>query len=1254
MSAARLLAIRLQGFKSFAEPTVVEFGPGISAIVGPNGSGKSNLADALRWALGEQGRSLRIRKAEDVIFAGSERRAALGMADVTIVLDNADRLLPLDYAVVEVGRRLYRSGENDYLVNRTRVRLRDLVELLEAAHLADNAFLFIGQGMVDQALALRPEERRPLFEEAAGVRRHERRRRRAEDQLLEAEANLGRVADLIAELRPHARRLAAQAERLAAQASVVRELVAAILADGHRRWAAAAERLEEAARQRRAALADLDRAVAEGRAAEDRTAALRTAVEALAAGVDEAGRAHEAALAKLTDLRLQEARRASEAEALARERQRLRATTAATRTELEAAEAVLAEPLPEPDLDTAATLAATERAIEDARAELAVLRRTHAAESERRAAVERAAAVRRAEAEAARRRRVDLGRRVAEAEADLADLRERLAAAVRERTLADERRTTAAAELEAAREAERRASAAEAAAAAALAASETLRAELLGAVGGARARLAELETLVGVDASAGRPTVDGRRVLDALVVPAEFRAAVAGALGDVLRAVVVEADRLPETSPDEGLFVVAEWADPIGEGHPAGRLEGSIAEVAGSSTAESFLARVRAAGGGRLADVVAGDETTLAAGLLGRSVWLPTAEAVVALGPALPPGWVAVSRDGRLRLEGPSLRVGDPDPSLDRRAALEQARRDVERLEAELARAEGDHRRRLGELETARAERRVADSNVRRAEAALEAAEARGRDLERAVARLEQDVRWHEANVAQLASALRSAEAALAAFDDPPPTSPVGAAAIGAADDPALEAELRRRDVALAELEARRAELAATIARQTEARRVAETRRARAEAARDLARARLAELERAAAELDARAAEALAGETTLGAELAAAEAAERTARATLDDRRLRLAAERQRLAAAEAAIGAYREEIRAAEDRHRALESAEVEARLALDACREQLVVELAALGEVGEGVLEALLLEAAGGTAAGRADTATVGVVAGSAVADGGEGGTGRASHLERLIETLVERWSTTPPPAEGPPASRIGQLKRRVAELGAVNPFAAAEYAEVRERLERLEAQETDLRAAIARTRRLIEELNDLVARQFATTFEALGAAFERRFHQLFGGGQARLVLTEPGDLTATGVDIVARPPGKKLQPLAMLSGGERALTAVALLFAMLEVRPVPFCVLDEVDAALDEANIGRFRTALRELATGTQFVVITHNRGTIEEADALYGVTVGDDSVSRVISLRLDEARALADRSRTAPAHRNRLAAEPTALP
>jgi chromosome segregation protein len=248
----------------------------------------------------------------------------------------------------------------------------------------------------------------------------------------------------------------------------------------------------------------------------------------------------------------------------------------------------------------------------------------------------------------------------------------------------------------------------------------------------------------------------------------------------------------------------------------------------------------------------------------------------------------------------------------------------------------------------------------------------------------------------------------------------------------------------------------------------------------------------------------------------------------------------------------------------------------------------------------------------------------------------------LGPALEPLTATWASAPPSGPVPSLGRLAQLRRRFHELGSSDPDAAGEYEQVSARLEALETQATDLRAAIVSTRALMAELDGLIADRFRTTFARLERAFERRFEQLFGGGFARLSLTDPSDLGATGIEIVARPPGKKTQALAMLSGGERALTAVALLFAMLEVRPVPFCVLDEVDAALDEANIGRFADALRSLAHQTQFIVITHNRGTIEAADALYGVTVGDDSVSRVISLRLEEARALAARpDRAVPA-------------
>ena len=350
------------------------------------------------------------------------------------------------------------------------------------------------------------------------------------------------------------------------------------------------------------------------------------------------------------------------------------------------------------------------------------------------------------------------------------------------------------------------------------------------------------------------------------------------------------------------------------------------------------------------------------------------------------------------------------------------------------------------------------------------------------------------------------------------------------------------------------------------------------------------------------------------------------------------AADRDRLAAAEREATAARERLRTADAQLRAADHLDLEARLGVDALREGAIVELAGLGSLAIDRLR----EIAGTSTASDVSTADAAEAAATEDADADPSGLSEeVAELEAAIAGVTPIWAAAAPTETPPGPARLGQLRRRFHELGAVNPYAHDEYAELKTRLDGLEAQASDMTLAIVRTRELIAELDTMIADHFRTTFEALETAFAARFEQLFGGGFARLSLTDPTDLGATGIEIVARPPGKKPQALAMLSGGERALTAVALLFAMLEVRPVPFCVLDEVDAALDEANVGRFADSLRSLAHQTQFIVITHNRGTIEAADALYGVTVGDDSVSRVISLRLDEAQALAarDQDRTA---------------
>ena len=1213
--ASRLLALRLQGFKSFAERTSVEFGGGISAVVGPNGSGKSNLADALRWALGEQGRALRSRKAEDVIWAGSERRAALGMADVTLVLDNSDGLLPVDFQVLELGRRLYRSGENDYLLNKQRIRLRDLVDLLDGAHLADNAFLFIGQGMVDQALALRPEERRPLFEEVAGVRRHERRRRKAEAQLGESEANLARVDDILAELRPQARRLAAQADQQTTRSSVGDELAMALLASTHARWHEASARLAEATARRERAVADSHQAMHELDAAESAARILAADLSARARAEQERRDAHDTARATLTRLQLQDGRLASELAALERDRKRTAEERAAAEAEVDAQRRSIAAPVPPRDLDVEAAVTEADRELADALAELATLRSASQARGEGLAALRRAEAARQAEAETARRRLADAERRAAEEVSAAADVKARDAVAASDAERARRALETAIGEASAAGTAREAARAALEAAEAERAAVVDRAAAASAGVAALRGRSNALADRLADDerrpiARAARK-VGGRRLDDDLTVDTELRAAVDAALADRARAYLVPSGSVADLAAERGRLIVRERLEETGE--PSSQFD---------ARTRRFLDAVAIAGGGRLVDAVRRDPTGGARSLLARAVWVPDLAGCLALQGSIPPGWVAVSRDGRAVVDDLGVALGTDDSVLERRAEHERLLADIERAERELGHLRGTV---TAAEQAARAARESLES-ARADEARLTSDRRRAEDVERAAARereaVAREMAWHEAQGARLqgeTARLREAVAALAATDAE--ASLATAASVSTEDDRSAMAVWEAR---AAELRERRDRLAARLAAHDGARRDAEHRRARAEAAATIAQERIARADREAATASEREATLAAERDALRAELAAATAAENTAREALQALLAEDAAGRTRLAEAERAAAGARERLRSADDRLRSADHGELEARLGLDSLREGVLVELAGLGELGLASLGATV--GAPSTLETSAEDAETSIESDDAVAADTEA-------LEAALVPVADRWAREAPSGLAPAPGRLAQLRRRYHELGAANPYAVAEYEELKTRLEALEGQGSDLRTAITRTRELISELDSMIADQFRTTFAALETAFERRFEQLFGGGHARLSLTDPHDLGSTGVEIVARPPGKKQQALAMLSGGERALTAVALLFAMLEVRPVPFCVLDEVDAALDEANIGRFADALRSLADQTQFIVITHNRGTIEAADALYGVTVGDDSVSRVISLRLEEAQAIA---------------------
>ncbi len=1227
LAAPRLLALRVQGFKSFAERTSVEFGPGISAVVGPNGSGKSNLADALRWALGEQGRALRSRKSEDVIWAGSEKRAAQGMADVTLVLDNADGLLPVEFQVLELGRRLYRSGENDYLLNKSRIRLRDLVDLLDAAHLADNAFLFIGQGMVDQALALRPEERRPLFEEVAGVRRHERRRRRAEEQLVESEANLARVEDILGELRPQARRLAAQAEQQATRESSAEELANALMVAMHARWHAAAGRMAVAEADRDQVRAAVALAMTELAAAETAASALSAELGVRATLERERREAHDAAHAAATAVQLRQARLTSDLEAADRDRRRLLDERAAAEAEMIAGRRALAAPIPPRDLELEGMLGEAERELAHALAELGSLREARQAHGEGLAALRRAAAARQAEGETARRRLAEIERRAAEeaAQADASGRRREtlgagLAAARTALGEAVEAERAAGARREAARQ---RASAADAELAAAheravtaSASAAAVRARL----DGLEARLAEEEAR-GIARAARR--AGGRRLDEDLAIDPSLRAAAEAALAETTRAYVVGAEAVQSLAAERGSLVVAERA--------AG------ATGPGDARERRFREALAAAGGGTLDGAVRRDTTGAARRILARAAWLPDLAACLALQSALPAGWIAVPRDGTAVVTDLGVTFGTAESVLERRAEAQRLVLDAEVLDAEVANLRGAAVRLAADAQAAAEAVAAARIEEGRANGTRRTAEEAERLAARQLETVIREASWHEAQAERLEAELARARLAVAdaGADDASVDGPeVGLRqGDGAADGAALAAWEARAT----ELRTRRDRLAEEAAARDAARRDADHRRARAEASTAMAEERMARADRDVAALGERERTLAEERDALQAEIAATAAREAAARRALAEVHAADAADRDRLAAAERDASAARERLRTADARLRAADHVDLEARLGLEALHESVVVELGGLGELGI----ARLLAAAGvaGVTPERPSTATEQP---SPATEGDDDAiSDEVAALEAALAWVTPIWAAVPPVAVVPSPARLGQLRRRFHELGAVNPFAVEEYAALSDRLEKLEAQGSDLRTAIFRTRDLIAELDTMIADRFRTTFQALESAFATRFEQLFGGGFAKLSLTDPTDLGSTGIEIVARPPGKKAQGLAMLSGGERALTAVALLFAMLEVRPVPFCVLDEVDAALDEANIGRFADALRSLAHQTQFIVITHNRGTIEAADALYGVTVGDDSVSRVISLRLDEAQALAARDRAVPA-------------
>ena len=1188
-----LSRLELLGFKSFANRATFEFEPGISALVGPNGSGKSNVADAVRWVLGEQSaRALRSRKAEEVIFVGSNGRHPLGMAEVALVLDNTGRRLPLDYQEVRLARRLYRSGESEYLLNGSRVRRKDLVGLLQQVGLHADGYTVIGQGAVDELVMQRPDERRAVLEHAADISRHQARLGEARAKLAAASQNLTRCHDLVAELEPHARRLRMQAQKAERYAALRAELAAlarayypAALAEKTARHEAATDALARATAgcdQHEADIAALER---ERQRRREELTSLDAGLAERRAHLERLHRERDACLAELATARQRAGFLEARGEALAAEAERatgriaeLSAQASEAETEVEAdrrgPSADRLQPLEIKVEKLAAELRRSRRSLDAARGDQAALTR------------ERVDLERKAEAA---RERLARGRQItADATARRRSLEARLAENVRQRRRQERDLELSKQRERAAREALAAARLSHRAARERVALGREREQALRGDLQLARATLAAVLDDERDEADAVANNGPLHRLGSSLIVPPEYQAAVAAALGEWARAELVGdvADaRAALVSETQGRALY------LAQGRPSDR-DRTLAErfrrAADSALGDLWCRRALdvvgpAANGSRAVPL-----WPLAFTLIVRDLGAATtvsdrlATAVEAPFQIATLGGQVVAR-----------------PAGWARGAESQANRLVS-----LRRREADGRARLAELSSAMD---VLARELAEADEELMAAESRERDLQGAEIAAQAETRLLIRRGAELLAEHRELAKRLCSLPQPRAESPPAEseAGFGLHRD-----QLARRAAELAEheatsarsLQAVQAEWERAWAEREAVRREVELEAANRRARLEIQAARAGEIERLRGERDS----AIDQADGLAEELAALrvrlEAANGTAAklgGSLDEtgRAVDALASRRLVHLAaydglDAQIGDLRRRLAEARTAREGALLARQQAFDELARLRSEAEATAEEWGIAGEGVVQLRLL----GRAPGASDPAD--------------------PSPEQEIDLAGAR-------------RRLLTLQRELRSQGAAGETVLEEYREVEGRLRFLNDQSADLRAAMQELEGVIEELEGLMRRGFTSAFERVNTAFEGTFSRLFGGGTARLVLTDPDDPLQTGVDIVAQPPGKRLQSLMSLSGGERALTSTALIFALLAINPLPFCVLDEVDAALDESNARRFADLLAEHATRIQFVIITHNRATMEIARALYGISMGDDGVTIVVSLRPAEA-------------------------
>ncbi|XVX19208.1 chromosome segregation protein SMC [Actinomycetota bacterium] len=1186
-------SLTLKGFKSFASATSLRLEPGITCIVGPNGSGKSNVVDALAWVMGEQGaKSLRGGKMEDVIFAGTAGRAPLGRAEVALTIDNTDGALPIDYTEVTISRTMFRNGGSEYAINGTSCRLLDVQELLSDSGIGREMHVIVGQGQLDTVLRATPEERRGFIEEAAGVLKHRKRKEKALRKLEQMEGNLTRVADLTSEIRRQLGPLGRQAETARKAALIqaeVRDARLRLVADDLVQLTSTLEQEQ----------ADESALLARRSEVEEGLADLRATLGRLEAEAAEAApelaRAQERAFAlqSLRDRLESTVNVASERVRLlsedtqeetttGRDPEQLRAQAAEARKAEDALKAEIAEIQQQLSAAVEARGAA-EQAFADEQQRLSALARAAADRREGLAKLAGQVGARRSRIEAGE---AEIGRlqgiveaslaRAAEAEREFATLETTVAQDEEGEEgldnayeVAEARLAEIEAEVEQLREAER---AAERDRTTSTARVEALELSLTRKDGAA--------TLL----AAGRPEhgIEGS-VSALLTVEHGHEAAVAAALGWA-------SDALAVGSIDSAARALESLRE-----EDAGRAALLVGATAGAVDRSAWPAL---SDGARWAlDVVSAPDslTPAVARMLERVAIVPDVAAAQSLA-AGSDGVTAVTPDGDVF--GPGFVRGGSSaaPSLleiqsavdEARAVVEDATRRGEQAKFALASLEERHQSAADEVDAAL--ERLNESDARMSAvaerlgqlgAAVRTARAEAQRTEQAIEAARAQLAADESELAALTERLDVASAEPAESEEP------------STDD--------RDRLELEASQARTRETEVRLSLRTKEER-ARALHGRADSLEGAARNEIAARERLAARQARRKREAeIAGAVRAGA----AYAVDRIAHARDAANQARLHAEQARseregaLSVVRKDMGVLQDELRELTDSVHRDEVARAQQVLRIEQLQQKSIEEL--------GIDPEVLVEDYG-------PHQLIPYIKGPDDADKSD---------DELPEPA--------PFVREAQEKRLRKAERSMNALGKVNPLALEEYAALEERHSFLTEQLEDLKKSKRDLLDIVREVDERVERVFAEAFADTAAQFEGVFSRLFPGGEGRLTLTDPDNMLTTGIEVEARPPGKKIKRLSLLSGGERSLVAVALLVSIFKARPSPFYIMDEVEAALDDANLGRLITLFEELRDSSQLIVITHQKKTMEVADALYGVSMRGDGISTVVSQRLRDVAA-----------------------